>query len=194
VLYRSGSPTEQGLSRLCQEGYRRVYSLYGARTTARGEKNAAMLKKGADERSCERQGKDGERHTLPWIAASSSRGRAMPQILKDVVEAARDPQKGPVLVHCWNGLHYAGMVSAMVLRQLCGASAETAEAYWWSTTSQGEHYPHVVLHIRNYRPLPGFSFTDEERKRLCPDLPKPQRRAIAQRGNAEEHLVRPATQ
>lgn len=174
VLYRSGTPSEAGLTRLCQQGYKRIYSLYGARISDKGPQNPAMLARGQDSRSCVVKG---DAHTptrtLEWHAAPASRGRNVPRILRDVLDSVRDPSRGPVLVHCWNGLHYAGMVSAMALRQFCGATPDTAEAYWRATANRDANYPHVIRNIRAFRPLPGLSFSPEERARLCPPLPPP---------------------
>jgi hypothetical protein len=125
-----------------------------------------MQRRGYDEHRCTLP--TGEVRTLPWIASPSSRQRNLPGLLRDVLESAARPDRGPILIHCWNGLHYAGMVAALVLRQLCGFSTEEAEAYWWATTRQGADYPHVIRRIRRFHPLPGFALTDEQRQRLCP--------------------------
>ena len=174
ALYRSGTPSEPALQALCESGWKRVYSLYGEHTTQTGPRNASMLRHGRDVRTC--QAESGGQRNLEWRSAPSSRMRNLPAIFADIIDSVRNPDRGPVLVHCWNGLHYAGMVSALVLRQLCGASADTAEAYWWSTTSQGQNYPHVVRTIRAFRPLPGFALSEAERARLCPELPTAQAR------------------
>lgn len=173
VLFRSGTPTEAGLQRLCQQGFRRAYSLYGARTTAHGPRNQAMERTGKDQRSCKLP--DGGEGTIEWRSGPASRGRSLPRILQDVLSTVKEPERGPVLVHCWNGLHYAGMVSAMVLRQLCGVDADTAEAYWRDTANPGANYPSVIRHIRAFRPLPGYALSAEDRRRLCPSLPPPPR-------------------
>src|SRR5947207_1111879 len=52
VLFRSGTPSEAGLLRLCREGFKRVYSLYGARTSDKQPQNDEMLRRGLDQRSC----------------------------------------------------------------------------------------------------------------------------------------------
>jgi hypothetical protein len=133
-----------------------------------------MLRSGLDHVRCE--GREGPRD-IEWRSASSKRGRSLPAIFRDVQRAVADPAHGPVLIHCWNGLHYAGMVAAMALRQFCGYSAEAAEAYWWSTTSQGALYPHVTRRIRAFRALPGVALSDEDQRRVCPNWsrPRPQR-------------------
>ncbi len=167
VLYRSGSPTEAGLQKMCRNGWKRVYSLYGERTTDHGPKNSAMIERGLDERRCEVEGKE---RVLEWRSAPSSRMRSLPHIFEDIVSTVRDPSQGPVLVHCWNGLHYAGLVSAMALRQFCGLNADDAEAYWRANANKNANYPGLVRHVREFRPLPGYSLTAAERRRVCPTL------------------------
>lgn len=197
ALYRSGSPSDAGFARLCREGFKRVYSLYGARTTDKGPKNQAMLQRGVDLRRCPPSEAAGpapgpvndvaKGRALEWLAANASRGRSVPRIFADVIDSIRDPKKGPVLVHCWNGLHYAGMVSAMALRQFCGASADVAEAYWRATANRDANYPHVIRHIREFRPLPGssLSLTKDEQERVCPNLPNQRPRSYARTEKAE---------
>ena len=50
VLYRSGTPSEEALTYLCESGWKRVYSLYGEFTTHMGPKNVNMLRHGRDQR------------------------------------------------------------------------------------------------------------------------------------------------
>lgn len=172
ALYRSGSPSEGAIEQLCRNRWQRVYSLYGDRTTMRGPRNPAMIERGVDERRCATR--DGGEHALDWQPAlAAARNRTLPMVFRDVVAAVREPARGPVLVHCWNGLHSAGMIAAMALRQFCGVSGEDGAAYWLATTSHATAYPYMVEHIRDFRPLPGFSLTPEERRRVCPDLNHP---------------------
>lgn len=172
ALYRSGSPSEGAIEQLCRNRWQRVYSLYGDRTTMRGPRNPAMIERGVDERRC--AARDGGEHALAWQPAlAAARNRTLPLVFRDVITAVREPARGPVLIHCWNGLHSAGMIAAMALRQFCGLSGEDGAAYWLATTSHATAYPYMVEHIRDFRPLPGFSLTPEERRRVCPDLNHP---------------------
>ncbi len=168
ALYRSGSPTEAGLALLCREGWKRVYSIYGSRTTAHGPRNQAMMARGKDERVCD--GSDGRQRVLEWRSGTASRNHSIPLILRDVRESIRDPSQGPVLAHCWNGLHYAGMVSAMALRQFCGATAEEAVDYWRANANRGARYPRILEHIRAFRPEASLQLSAAERARVCPTL------------------------
>ncbi len=167
ALYRSGSPTEGGLQRVCRAGWKRVYSIYGPRTTSNGLRNQAMIETGRDERRCD--GPDGEPRVLEWRSGTASRNHSIPLILRDVRDSIREPSQGPVLIHCWNGLHYAGMISAMALRQFCGFSADEAEAYWRANANFSTRYPRIIQHIRAFRPDAGLALTPAERRHVCPD-------------------------
>ena len=170
ALYRSGTPSDPALQTLCESGWKRVYSLYGEHTTQTGPRNASMLRHGRDVRSCQPEG--GEKRNLEWRSAPSSRMRSLPAIFADVIDSIRNPDHGPVLVHCWNGLHYAGMVSALALRQFCGLTAEQAEAYWRANANRGANYPLIIANLQNFKPLPNFTLTAEEQAAVCPDLSK----------------------
>lgn len=169
ALFRSGTPSETGLAHLCETGWKRVYSLYGEHTTQAGPRNQNMLRHGRDTRTC--QSERGQR-TIEWRPAPSARMRSLPAIFADVLESVRSPDKGPVLVHCWNGLHYAGMVSALALRQFCGFTAEQAEAYWRANANRGANYPLIIDNLYKFKPIANLSLTPEEQAVICPDPSK----------------------
>jgi hypothetical protein len=98
--------------------------------------------------------------------------RNLPAIFQDVIDSIRNPDKGPVLVHCWNGLHYAGMVSALALRQFCGLSAQQAEAYWRANANRGANYPLIIANLYSFKPLPSLTLTPDEQQAFCPNLSK----------------------
>ncbi|HNN95038.1 MAG TPA: hypothetical protein PKI03_22330 [Pseudomonadota bacterium] len=169
VLYRSGTPSEEALTYLCESGWKRVYSLYGEFTTHMGPKNVNMLRHGRDQREC--VSSEGPRQ-IEWRPAPSSRMRNLPTIFQDVIDSIRNPDRGPVLVHCWNGLHYAGMVSALALRQFCGLSPQQAEAYWRANANRGANYPLIIANLYSFKPLPNLTLTQEEQQSFCPNLAK----------------------
>jgi protein tyrosine/serine phosphatase len=170
ALYRSGTPSDAALQTLCENGWKRVYSLYGEHTTQTGPRNSAMLRHGRDVRSCEAD--RGGKRTLEWRSAPSSRMRNLPAIFADIIDSVRNPEHGPVLVHCWNGLHYAGMVSALALRQFCGLTAEQAEQYWRANANRGANYPLIIANLQAFKPIPDLTLTPEEQATVCPDLTK----------------------
>lgn len=169
ALYRSGTPSDPALQALCESGWKRVYSLYGEHTTQTGPRNSSMLRHGRDVRTC--QAENGQRN-LEWRSAPSSRMRNLPAIFADIIDSVRNPEHGPVLVHCWNGLHYAGMVSALALRQFCGLTVEQAEAYWRANANRGANYPLIIANLQSFKPIPDLMLTPEEQAAVCPDLSK----------------------
>ena len=169
ALYRSGTPSDPALQALCESGWKRVYSLYGEHTTQTGPRNSSMLRHGRDIRTC--QAESGQR-SLEWRSAPSSRMRNLPAIFADIIDSVRNPEHGPVLVHCWNGLHYAGMVSALALRQFCGLTVEQAEAYWRANANRGANYPLIIANLQSFKPIPDLMLTPEEQAAVCPDLSK----------------------
>lgn len=167
ALYRSGTPSEAALSRLCERGWKRIYSLYGEHTTQTGPRNINMLRSGRDQRTCHT---DGSPRVIEWRSAPSARLRTLPGILKDVLESVRHPEQGPVLVHCWNGLHYAGMISALALRQFCGFSGEQAEAYWRTNANRGANYPVIISNLHNFKRIADLNLTTQEQAVFCPNI------------------------
>ena len=65
--------------------------------------------------------------SLDYAAARSSRPAA---VMQAVYETIKNPNKGPVLVHCMWGVHASGALSAMALVQFCGWPEDRAKAYW----------------------------------------------------------------
>jgi hypothetical protein len=170
ALYRSGTPSDPALQALCESGWKRVYSLYGEHTTQTGPRTSSMLRHGRDVRTC--QAENGGQRSLEWRSAPSSRMRNLPAIFADIIDSVRNPDHGPVLVHCWNGLHYAGMVSALALRQFCGLTTEQAEAYWRANANRGANYPLIIANLQSFKPIPDLMLTPEEQAAVCPDLSK----------------------
>lgn len=175
ALFRSGTPSDEALGYLCENNWKRVYSLYGEHTTQEGPRNVNMLRHGRDTRTCTPPGAaegKGSPRSIEWRSAPSSRMRNLPMIFKDILDTIRNPQHGPVLVHCWNGLHYAGMVSALALRQFCGLTAEQSEAYWRANANRGANYPLIIANLYQFKPVEGLTLTPEEQAAVCPDLSK----------------------
>src|SRR3569832_2461965 len=99
ALYRSGTPSDPALQALCESGWKRVYSLYGEHTTQTGPRNASMLRHGRDVRTCQSESggqRNLEKHTTP-----TNQKHNQPTNNADIIDSVRNPDHGPVLVHCW---------------------------------------------------------------------------------------------
>jgi hypothetical protein len=74
----------------------------------------------------------------------------------------------PIFVHCWNGIHATGAVSATALMQFCGVSPEKAVQYWKVGVAPKVQYPSVIHSIASFQPNPKLQLTPEEREQYCP--------------------------
>ena len=76
---------------------------------------------------------------------------------------------GPVYLHCWNGWHQSGFVSAVLLKQFCGFSTETALHYWEDCADNWTRgYDRIRNAIRDFVPLEKYSISDEIKNKICP--------------------------
>ncbi len=97
------------------------------------------------------------------------------QMLKMVYESATNDSVGPVYLHCWNGWHASGFISAVILKQFCGMSDLDATAYWDLGTdgaNTSPRYNKIRENIRDFEPYPEFMITDEQGNRICPPMPE----------------------
>lgn len=97
------------------------------------------------------------------------------EMLKLVYESATDNTVGPVYLHCWNGWHASGLISAIILRQFCGYSAQDAINYWDLGTdgsNTSPRYNSIRDDIREFEPYEEFMITDSLGNLICVDMPE----------------------
>ena len=97
------------------------------------------------------------------------------EMLQAVFESAQNDSIGPVYLHCWNGWHASGYISALILKQFCGMSDIEATAYWDLGTdgaNTSPRYNNIRENIKNFQPYPEFVLTDEAGARICPPMPE----------------------
>lgn len=87
----------------------------------------------------------------------------------EVVVRAKQQDTGKMLIHCWNGWHQAGMLSAFTLMQFCDFTNEQALKYW-ETCTDGNHkgYTKVKERILNYTRDPFYNFNASQKESHCP--------------------------
>lgn len=91
-------------------------------------------------------------------------------ILKEIYESIIDPSGGPVYVHCWNGWHASGLISAMALRQFCNYTLDQSVDYWVKNTdghNKDKGYESFRLKIKKFEPFPEFKISEEQKKLIC---------------------------
>lgn len=89
--------------------------------------------------------------------------------------SATSPEVGPVYLHCWNGWHASGYVSAVMLKQFCGYSSWDAVNYWDLGTdgaNTSPRYQEQRERIKDFVPYKEFMISDSLQKCLCPPMPE----------------------
>lgn len=82
-----------------------------------------------------------------------------------------NPSKGPIYLHCWNGWHASGLISAYTLRQFCGWDAQKAIEYWDRNTDGNNTEPGYESYrrrIREFQPLKDLKISAEIQAKVCP--------------------------
>jgi hypothetical protein len=150
----------EGLQNLCEEGFSTALYLYSTHfSTAPHTVNCKM--------------NDGSSNQLVYkqVSILSASNTQIHDVLALILSSLRDPNKGPIYAHCWNGWHASGMTAAFTLKQFCGFSAAQAVAYWNVNTdgNDGSAYNGIRNKIKAFVPFPDLSLTAEEKAAVCPD-------------------------
>ncbi|OGU57852.1 MAG: hypothetical protein A2X64_10175 [Ignavibacteria bacterium GWF2_33_9] len=144
---------EDGLEHLLSEGFSDVYYLY-----ATNYKDAKKLWVSKDKSD-----------TLHYLNNSGNARKDMRNIMQDVLDVINNPAKGPIYLHCWNGWHQSGYVSAAILMQFCKFSNESAYQYWLQNTDGvNKGYEGVKNQVKTFKPFPDISIPDSIRQQICP--------------------------
>lgn len=98
--------------------------------------------------------------------------------VKDMLEmtyqSATMDSVGPIYLHCWNGWHASGFISAVILKQFCGYSDWDAVNYWDLGTdgaNTSPRYQHQRERIKDFKPYDEFQISDSLQGCLCPPMP-----------------------
>jgi outer membrane protein OmpA-like peptidoglycan-associated protein len=96
-------------------------------------------------------------------------------MLELTYKAATEKETGPVYLHCWNGWHASGFISAVILKQFCGYSSWDAVNYWDLGTDGANTSPRYQTQrerIKEFQPYEKFMIPDSLQKCLCPPMPE----------------------
>jgi len=97
------------------------------------------------------------------------------EMLELVYKSATDPNTGPVYLHCWNGWHASGFISAVILKQFCGFSDLDATSYWDLGTdgaNTSPRYNSIRQKIMDFEPYPEFILEDSLGNKICAPMPE----------------------
>ncbi|MFN5181686.1 MAG: CotH kinase family protein [Bacteroidota bacterium] len=89
--------------------------------------------------------------------------------MKEIKEIAGSPDPKLTYIHCWNGWHQSGRLSAMTLMQFCDFTPQMALKYWMKNTDGNyKGYKKVKESIVNFKRFDNLSFTSEQKLKYCP--------------------------
>lgn len=144
---------EDGLINLSEEGFSTAIYLYST--------NFADAPK-----SCKNNTND---NNLSYIQNSGNTRPELRKLMLMVKDVIDNPQKGPVYLHCWNGWHQSGYVSAAILMQFCKFSNQEAFDYWMKNTDGvNKGYENVKKKVKNFKAFDDIEINDSIRKAICP--------------------------
>jgi hypothetical protein len=169
ILYRSGGNgsynnlvarpndgpmTFQGILNLYELGFDKVYYLYANRFTNQYPTEIRQLlnEVGIEYNSI--------------VPVNDSLANVL---MRSIYQTIESPEAGPILVHCWNGWHMSGLVSAYALRQFCDFNGEQAWEYWRKNTDGNDKgFSKIKTRIVNFQPDPALRLTKKQQSEYCP--------------------------
>ncbi len=153
---------EDGLSNLCSEGFSTSVYLYTRNwKTAKTKVNC----------QCDRSGTN----KMKYVQLDYHDDKDIYELLKLVRASAISDSVGPVYLHCWNGWHASGLVSALCLRQFCGISGPEAVKYWDLATdgaNKNPRYNKIRSKIMNFKPYPELKIDESISGVACAPMPE----------------------
>lgn len=144
-----------GLKNLCSEGFGTSVYLY--------ETNFSTAPK---QVSCSTV--ESKSNSLKYYQLTAADVENTTVYLEMIYKAIKGIGASPIYMHCWNGWHASGLVSALALRQFCGMSGKEALAYWTQNTDGNTNgYDSIKKRIVDFQPLSQFKISGEEQQQIC---------------------------
>ncbi|MFD1553083.1 hypothetical protein DNU06_12195 [Putridiphycobacter roseus] len=150
-----------GMDNLCAEGFSAGVYLYQQNF------ETAPL---ADTCNCI----DKDTNTFQYYQKDYFDDKHVRDMVEMVYQSATNDSVGPVYLHCWNGWHASGFISAVILKQFCGYSNFDAVNYWDLGTDGANTSPRYQTQrerIKAFQPYPEFTVSDSLKNCLCPPMP-----------------------
>ena len=147
---------KSGLENLCKEGFQKAVYLY--RTNYSNSPKTI---------SC--TDINGKANKLEYLNLVAHEPTEITEILEHAHKAIVG-NNSPIYIHCWNGWHASGLVSAMALRQFCGWSGDKAVKYWDENTdgnNTSSKYEKMRKKIRDFSPNPKLNIPKVTQDIIC---------------------------
>lgn len=168
VLYRSGANNNYGpfvsrsndnplsfqtLLNLRENGFRRAYYLYNSNFQQSGWSNMMPLLNSVN---------------MDYTSLVPHNDSIAKIILKDIYHSITQDSSGAILIHCWNGWHMSGLVSAYALIQFCDFGPSEAWEYWKSCTDNNYvGFPKIKTRIFSFKPDQTLQISHEKKLQIC---------------------------
>ena len=109
------------------------------------------------------------RDTLNYYQIGGNTEEEIDSILRMTYSSIMNEDKGPIYLHCWNGWHQSGFVSAVLLKQFCGFNTETSLNYWEDGADNlSKGYTRIKDAIRDFKPVKKYLIPQKMSKVICP--------------------------
>jgi len=90
-------------------------------------------------------------------------------LLSEIQQTIEYPDRGAILIHCWNGWHMSGLVSAYALMQFCDFTPTMAWDYWRKGTDGNDRgFTKLRKRIFAFQPNKQLKIGDYEKSTICP--------------------------
>lgn len=107
--------------------------------------------------------------TLTYFQLGGNTTSSRDSILMLTYNAIVNPNFGPIYLHCWNGWHQSGYVSAILLKQFCGYSTEKSLHYWEDCADNWTRgYDRIRDAIRLFNPIEKYKIRKSLSDAICP--------------------------
>ncbi len=144
---------EDGLRNLCEQGFSSAVYLYGTNFATAQKKFTSI----------------DSSNEIKYLQNSSTNREDLKKIMKMVKDVIDNPSLGPIYLHCWNGWHQSGYVSAAILMQFCKFSNDEAYQYWIDNTDGvNKGYEKVKKQVQTFVPFIDINIDSSISKEICP--------------------------
>ena len=107
--------------------------------------------------------------SLMYYQIGGNNPSELDSILMFSYNAIMNEDIGPIYLHCWNGWHQSGFVSAVLLKQFCGYNTTKSLHYWEDCADNWTRgYDRIRNAIRDFEPIEKYRIPDEVSSVICP--------------------------
>lgn len=145
----------EGLSHLCEEGFKNAIYLYPDNYTAAPKKV-----------SCKDFGNSPR--TLDYLQINGLSSGNEEKFIALIYQRIKGKIDGPLYGHCWNGWHASGYVASITLKQFCGYTDQQALDYWIKNTDGDSNYEKIKQKVKSWKPLEKYKISNSESALICP--------------------------